>query len=98
MITFEIKLKVKEGKAASVKKQFNERFAPAIGHQSGFYNALLLEQFKDKKDYMMLLFFDTEEQRVDWINSSEHDPAWESIAELCSSFTAKGYDIVDKVR
>lgn len=98
MVMLEIKLEVKEGQSSEVKKRFNENFASAIKRQSGFYNALFLEQLESKDNCMILLFFDTEEQRLDWVSSDEHDPAWESIVELLNSFTAKSYEIVDKVR
>jgi len=98
MVILEIELVVKEGQNSEVKKRFNENFTPAIRHQSGFYNALFLEQLEIRDNCMILLFFDTEKQRLDWVSSDEHDPAWESIVELLNSFTAKSYRIVEKVR
>lgn len=98
MVALEIKLKLKKGENTRIKKNFAEKFVPAIKKQPGFFNAILLEQFTDKSDYLIILMFDTEEQRRAWVNSEEHDPAWGMIAELCESRAAKGYDIVGKAR
>ena len=98
MVILEINLVVKEGQNSELKRKFNESFGTAIIHQSGFYNAYLLEHFEDKKDCTIILFFDTEEKRIEWVNSDDHDPAWESIVALLDSFSVKSYKIVDKVR
>ena len=97
MVMLEIKALLKEGQHYEVKKRFNENFAPAIRHQSGFCNALFLEQLENRDNCMILLFFDTEKQRLEWRRSDEHDPVWGSIIELLISFTAKSYKIIDKV-
>ena len=42
----------------------------------------------------MELLFDTEEHRVAWTKTPEHDNAWSHTSALAKSFQWLGYDVV----
>lgn len=47
-----------------------------------------------KFTYQMELLFDTEEHRVAWTKTPEHDYAWGKTSALAKSFHWLGYDVV----
>ena len=67
-------LTAKAGHEAQVEKTFREVFYPAVNRQKGFRNALLMRK-PDTRDYTVRLSFNTEEQRMDWVKSDDHQKA-----------------------
>jgi heme-degrading monooxygenase HmoA len=72
-------LTAKPGQEAALEKTFREIFYPAVKSQDGFRSALLMRKPKTS-DYTVRLSFDTEEQRMKWVASDEHQKAWPAFS------------------
>lgn len=94
MVVLTINLSVQNGRQAELRHNFLERFLPAVSRQPGFVDAKLATALEDASRMLVLLMFDSEQQRLAWVNSAEHDPAWESVASLCTDFVPVSHEIV----
>ena len=86
-------LTVKAGQEASFEKTFREVFYPAVSRQKGFRSALLMRK-PATRDYTVRLSFDTEDQRVDWVKSDEHQKAWPALNGHCEAPKWDGFAVV----
>jgi heme-degrading monooxygenase HmoA len=80
-------------------------YVPALRKQEGYMGSKLLRTFpaedlrkagspETKNTYQMELLFDTEENRINWTKTPEHDDAWAHTSALAKSFEWLGYDVV----
>ena len=80
-------------------------YVPALRKQVGYLGSKLLRTFpaealrragspQTKYTYQMELLFDTEEHRIMWTKTPEHDNAWAHTSALAKSFEWIGYDVV----
>ena len=80
-------------------------YVPALRKQVGYIGSKLLRTFSaealkragspaTKYTYQMELLFDTEEHRIMWTKTPEHDNAWAHTSALAKSFEWLGYDVV----
>ena len=86
-IQLHIELEVDPAKQAELTANFRNHFRPAIRKQPGFLDVKLLKMRKlmtDKLDgnwnYKLVLTFQTEEQRLAWASTADHEKAWPTIA------------------
>lgn len=98
MVVLTIVLDFAPENATGIAANFRSRFLPAIATQKGFVDAALGQRPDAPGQGLILLFFKTEEQRLAWVASPEHDPAWNSIASLCKGFTPVSYQILASAR
>ena len=77
----------------------------ALRKQVGYLGSRLLRRFPDdvskkvgspetKFTFEMELLFDTEDHRVMWTKTKEHDEAWAKTSGMAKSYQWFGYDIV----
>lgn len=71
--------------------------------QTGYLGSRLLRTFPHEGDgdapkfnYQMMLIFDTEENRVKWVDSDEHQVAFPKAQALSESWDAQRYDVAGK--
>ena len=87
------------------EKNYIEVYVPALRPQVGYLGSRLIRTFspdvlkrigspETKFTYQMELLFDTEENRVRWTRTAEHDYAWPKTAAFAKSFQWFGYDVV----
>lgn len=87
------------------EKNYINVYVPALRKQVGYMGSKLLRTFpanvlkrigspSTKFTYQMELLFDTEEHRVAWTKTPEHDYAWGKTSALAKSFHWLGYDVV----
>jgi hypothetical protein len=80
-------------------------YVPALRKQIGYMGSKLLRTFppdvlrragspSTKYTFQMELLFDTEEHRIMWTKTPEHDDAWAKTSALAKSFEWIGYDVV----
>ncbi len=78
-------------------------FHPTIIKQPGFVSVTLLKLKKENQgkapagaSYRLVISFQTEEQRLKWVDSAEHKRAWPTVENclLGEKFTALLYDPV----
>jgi len=93
MVVLTVTLHVQDGRQSEIQNNFVERFLPAVRRQPGFMDAKLGRALEDAQRMLLLLTFDTEQQRLAWVNSPEHGPAWDSIASLCRDFVPVSHEI-----
>jgi heme-degrading monooxygenase HmoA len=102
-IQLHVDLDVIPGKEKLLETNFAKTFRPTIGKQPGFVDVKLLKFRKammgagpTESSYRLLISFQTEEQRVTWVASADHQKAWPTIeAQLKGAkFTAWLYDLV----
>jgi len=87
------------------EKNYTNVYVVALRKQVGYLGSRLLHRFPDdvskkigspetKFTYEMELLFDTEEHRVMWTKTKEHDYAWAQTSAMAKSYQWFGYDIV----
>lgn len=94
MVLLTITLEVKAGRTAQLAENFRKQFLPAVSRRPGFAGAQLARELEASQQMLILLFFETEQQRLDWVESPQHDPAWTTIASLCDGYTPVSYEVV----
>jgi heme-degrading monooxygenase HmoA len=98
MVVLTIVLELEPRNASAVLDSFRGKFLAAISRQKGFVNARMARRLDDPTRMLMLIYFETEQQRLDWVASAAHEPAWNSIAALCDRFTALPHEILASAR
>ncbi len=86
-------LTTKPGQEAAFEKTFREVFYPAVSRQEGFRGALLMRK-PHTSDYTVRLSFDTEDQRVKWVQSDAHQKAWPALSSHCLEPKYDGFAVV----
>jgi uncharacterized cupin superfamily protein len=87
------------------EKNYTNVYVVALRKQVGYLGSRLLRRFPEdvskkigspetKFTYEMELLFDTEEHRVMWTKTKEHDYAWAQTSAMAKSYQWFGYDIV----
>ena len=101
-IQLHVDLEVDPAKEKDLVANFQKTFQPTIRKQPGFVEVKLLKFRKAmagagpaKSTYRLLISFQTEEQRVTWVASDDHQKAWPTIERNLTGakFTAWLYDI-----
>ena len=80
-------------------------YVPALRKQVGYIGSRLIRTFpadvlkrigspETKYNFQMELLFETEEHRVMWTKTKEHDDAWGRTSAFAKSFHWFGYDVV----
>ncbi len=92
MVTIHIYMRAKAPSA--LEQTYREIFAPAMARQKGFVLTRLLQEFGSEDRYGVEVCFRSEDERLVWAGSPEHDDAWARIEAACEEITWKEYDIV----
>lgn len=100
-IQLHVDLEIAPGKEAEVVKNFKSTFRPTISKQQGFVDVKLLKLRsvpvgdKPKTSYRLLISFQTEELRLKWVASDDHQRVWPTIENNLTGkkFSAVLYDI-----
>lgn len=102
-IQLHVDLEVDPAKTAALEANFKKVFRPTISKQPGFVDVRLLKFRKamvgegpKTSFYRLLISFQTEEQRVTWVATADHQKAWPTIEGLLkgAKFGAWLYDTV----
>src|SRR5215472_10213426 len=89
-IQLHVELDVIPGKEKELEKGFREDFTPVISKQPGFVEVKLLRFTKafvgkERAPYRLLISFEREEQRLQWVANPEHQRIWPSIGKTLRS-------------
>lgn len=102
-IHLHVDLDVIPGKEKTMEANFEKIFRPTISKQPGFVEVKLLRFQAAKKgdgpknsSYRLIISFQTEEQRVKWVATADHQKVWPSIESQLqgAKFSAWLYDLV----
>jgi heme-degrading monooxygenase HmoA len=102
-IQLHVDLDVVPGKEADVEKNFKSTFRPTISKQPGFVDVKLMKMRSALKGpkpanapYRLVISFKTEEQRLQWVATDDHQRVWPSIENHLrgAKFGAVLYDLI----
>ena len=83
-------------------KNYHEIFQPTISRQPGFVDVKLLKLREalagpepENYKYRLIISFETEEQRREWVARDEHQYAWPTVEKTLTGdkYTALLYDV-----
>ena len=96
MIELHIFLEPFAGQEEQLESVFKGSFVPAISIQEGFRRAALLKMTDALRKYQIEIAFDSEELRLKWVASKEHQDAFPKIVALCQQITWSGFSVVEQ--
>ena len=96
-IELHIYLTAKPGGEAELERVYKEVFYPAASRQKGFRSSQLMRKPKTA-EYTVRLAFDTEEQRLQWVASAEHQKAWPALSGAAAKATYAGFGVIWPVK
>jgi heme-degrading monooxygenase HmoA len=94
MITLHITMQAKPEQADELVRVFAEAYVPAIRSQRGFRRAMLLREHERRDRFGIDIYFDTEADRLRWVESAEHVRAWPKVEETAQQICWAGYDVM----
>lgn len=92
-VELHIWMTAKSGQADSLQKTFAEAFYPAVSSMQGFRSALLMRK-PGTDDFTVRLSFDTEEQRMEWVASDNHQRAWPALEAHSKKTDYDGFAVI----
>lgn len=92
-IELHIYLTAKSGQEKALERLYREEFYPAVSRQEGFITSELMRK-PNSNDYVLRHTFKTEELRLKWVATPEHQKAWPKLTALCSNATWQGFGVV----
>jgi heme-degrading monooxygenase HmoA len=100
-IQLQCDLEVAPGKGQALEAAFQKTFSPVIRKQPGFVDVKLLKlrhavvgEPPTKATYKLLISFQTEEQRLAWVATDDHQRVWPAMEKNLTKFNAILYDQV----
>lgn len=85
-IQLHVDMNVDPAKEKDLKKNFKEIFKPAMAKQPGYLHVYLLKLRETKAgrapegaNYRLVINFKSEEDRLNWVKSNDHQSAWPTI-------------------
>jgi heme-degrading monooxygenase HmoA len=96
MIELHIYLEPFEGKEKALESLYLKDYVPGIEIQEGFLRTTLLKKRDALREYQIDIAFDTEDLRLKWVKSKEHQAIWPKMAALCQRASWAGFDTVSK--
>ena len=75
-IELHVDLVVEPTKEKDLVSTFHTVFEPTIGKQPGFISVSLLKLRVPGSAYRLVISFETEEQRLAWVASDDHQRVW----------------------
>lgn len=97
MIQLEVRLELMPGKEEELLDIFKTQFAPAMAKQPGFIGVSLLKQRESESQYRIEIVFESEEKRLAWVNTREHEDTWTKLAALTSKYSTTGFDFLAEI-
>jgi heme-degrading monooxygenase HmoA len=75
-IELHVDLDVEPTKEKDLESTFHAVFEPTISKQPGFVSVTLLKLRAAAVTYRLVISFETEEQRVAWVATADHQRVW----------------------
>ena len=91
--------------AEAFEKMYYSIYVPAMTVQQGYISSKLLRRYPDDLsekiqaeattyNYQIQISFDTEENRMKWVASDQHQIAWPAATSLATEYKWRGYDVM----
>ena len=92
-IELHIYLTAKPGQEQALERLYKEEFYPAVSRQPGFISSELMRK-PGSSDYVLRHTFKSEELRMKWVATPEHQKAWPRLTELSSKTSWQGFGVL----
>ncbi len=92
-VELHIWMTAKSGHSEALADTFANEFYPAVSSMPGFRSAQLMRK-PGTDDFTVRLSFDTEEQRMEWVASDEHQRAWPALSSHADKVDYDGLAVV----
>ena len=93
MVSLHIDLQLKPGAGAELEKTFGQVFRPAISVQPGFVAVALLRPAPEALGYRLVIEFQTEQLRLDWVATDLHQQVWPRMEAHCVGYSLKNFTV-----
>jgi len=94
MVALHVDLQLKPGVGPELESTFHEIFRPAISAQPGFSRVVLLARTSEADRYRLVIEFQSEELRLNWIATDLHQQVWLRMETHCASYEVKNFSVV----
>jgi heme-degrading monooxygenase HmoA len=110
VIAFRIRFTVRAGREDDFVAMIVERYQPGLARQHGFVATRLLRVYEptvltaigatpdvgddDHAGFVLEFEFETEDDRMAWVNGPDHDELWNAAVGLTTDQRWCGYDVV----
>ena len=96
-VELHIYLAAKAGGEKELERVYKEVFYPAVSRQQGFRHSQLMRK-PNTAEYTARLSFNTEELRMKWVASDDHQKAWPALSGTAAKFSYAGFGVVHPVK
>ncbi len=94
MVSLHIDLQLKPRAGPELETTFRQVFRPAVSAQPGFVAVALLQPTSEATAYRLVIEFQTEQLRLDWVATDLHQQVWPKIEAYCASYAVKNFTVV----
>ncbi len=92
-IELHIYLTAKPGQDKDIERLYREEFYPAVSRQPGFISSELMRK-PNSHDYVLRHTFKSEELRLKWVATPEHQKAWPRLSGMSEKTSWQGFGVV----
>lgn len=96
MIELHIYLEPHEGREKELEALYWHEYVPGISIQDGFKRTTLIKRRNALREYQIDIGFQSEELRLKWVHSKEHQGVWPRITSLCARASWNVFETVEK--
>jgi heme-degrading monooxygenase HmoA len=94
MVALHVDLQLQPGAGPELEKTFRDVFRPAISAQPGFSAVALLHSTSEADHYRLVIEFQSEELRLNWVATALHQQVWSKMEARCASYAVKNFTVV----
>jgi heme-degrading monooxygenase HmoA len=94
MVALHLDLQVHPGAGPELENSFRDIFRPAISAQPGFSGVALLASTSEADRYRLVIEFQSEELRLNWVATELHQQVWPRMEAHCVSYAVKNFTVV----
>jgi heme-degrading monooxygenase HmoA len=94
MFVLHVEFKVKPGQDQAMIQTYRQSFAPAIASQNGYRSAELLRS-TESDQYLLSIAFETDDLRIQWVNSELHQEVWPKMEKHFAAMSLKKFVSAD---
>ncbi len=92
-IELHIYLTARQGQEKELERLYREEFYPAVSRQPGFISSELMHK-PHSHEYVLRHTFQSEELRMKWVATPEHQKTWPHMVSLSEKTTWQGFGVV----
>ncbi len=92
-IELHIYLTTRPGQEKELERLYRDEFYPAVSRQPGFISSELMHK-PHSHEYILRHTFHSEELRMKWVATPEHQKAWPHLTSLSEKTSWQGFGVV----